>query len=45
MEKELERKRLEEQSLALAEVHLQLRNPGTDLWIRKSGKSSSTLVS
>lgn len=44
MEKELERKRLEEQSLALAEVHSQLREPGTGLRRRKSGKSSSALV-
>ena len=44
MEKELKRKRLEEQSLALAEVHSQLREPGTGLRRRKSGKSSSALV-
>lgn len=43
-EKELERKRLEDQNLALAEVSSQAREPGTGLRRRKSGKSSSALV-
>ena len=44
MEKELERKRLEEQSLALAEVHSQLRELGTGLRRLNICKNSSALV-
>ena len=44
MEKEIERKKIEEQNLALAEVGSQLREPGTSLRRRKSGKSTSALV-
>ena len=44
MEKEMEKKKIEEQNLALAEVGSQLREPGTSLRRRKSGKSTSALV-
>ena len=44
MEKELERKRLEEQSLALAKNHSQLRELGTGLQRRNICKNSSALV-